>query len=52
MYEAKVKAKVNKFTNHEVRVVSRWEPTRQRRSRCGYQWGKLSTCQEAGLATR
>ncbi len=27
--------------NREVQVISRWEPTRQCCSSCGYRWGKL-----------
>ncbi|NEO88635.1 MAG: IS200/IS605 family element transposase accessory protein TnpB [Spirulina sp. SIO3F2] len=33
-------AKANKF-NREVQVISRWEPTSQCCSSCGYRWGKL-----------
>lgn len=33
-------AKASQF-NREVRVISRWEPTSQCCSSCGYRWGKL-----------
>lgn len=33
-------AKSEKF-NREFRVISRWEPTSQTCSECGYKWGKL-----------
>jgi len=34
-------AKANLIQDREVRVISRWEPTSQVCSCCGYRWGKL-----------
>jgi len=34
-------AKATLIQNREVRVISRWEPTSQVCSCCGYRWGKL-----------
>lgn len=34
-------AKANMIADREVRTISRWEPTSQICSCCGYQWGKL-----------
>lgn len=34
-------AKANMIHDREVRVISRWEPTSQLCSCCGYRWGKL-----------
>lgn len=34
-------AKANMINDREVRTISRWEPTSQRCSCCGYRWGKL-----------
>lgn len=34
-------AKGNMIADREVRTISRWEPTSQICSCCGYQWGKL-----------
>lgn len=34
-------AKANMINDREVRVISRWEPTSQLCSCCGYRWGKL-----------
>jgi len=34
-------AKANMINDREVRVISRWEPTSQICSDCGYRWGKL-----------
>ncbi len=34
-------AKANMINDREVRTISRWEPTSQLCSCCGYRWGKL-----------
>jgi putative transposase len=34
-------AKANMINDREVRIISRWEPTSQLCSDCGYRWGKL-----------
>ncbi|MGQ9870418.1 RNA-guided endonuclease InsQ/TnpB family protein [Leptodesmis sp.] len=34
-------AKSNMIHDREVRTISRWEPTSQICSCCGYRWGKL-----------
>ena len=34
-------AKANMINDREVRTISRWEPTSQKCSDCGYRWGKL-----------
>ena len=34
-------AKSNMVENREVHVISRWEPTSQLCSDCGYKWGKI-----------
>lgn len=34
-------AKANMINDREVRTISRWEPTSQKCSCCGYRWGKL-----------
>lgn len=34
-------AKANLINDREVRTISRWEPTSQTCSCCGYRWGKL-----------
>ncbi|MGB3492200.1 MAG: RNA-guided endonuclease TnpB family protein [Elainellaceae cyanobacterium] len=34
-------AKANMILDREVRIISRWEPTSQLCSCCGYRWGKL-----------
>lgn len=34
-------AKSERIANRETRVISRWEPTSQCCSDCGYHWGKL-----------
>jgi putative transposase len=34
-------AKANLINDREVRTISRWEPTSQKCSCCGYRWGKL-----------
>lgn len=34
-------AKANMINDREVRVISRWEPTSQICSDCGYRWGKI-----------
>jgi putative transposase len=34
-------AKANMINDREVRTISRWEPTSQICSCCGYRWGKL-----------
>lgn len=34
-------AKANMIETREVRVISRWEPTSQRCSDCGFRWGKV-----------
>ncbi|MGB3309115.1 MAG: RNA-guided endonuclease TnpB family protein [Nodosilinea sp.] len=34
-------AKANMIENREVRVISRWEPTSQTCSDCGFRWGKI-----------
>jgi putative transposase len=34
-------AKANMIEDREVRTISRWEPTSQLCSCCGYRWGKL-----------
>ena len=34
-------AKCKQYKNRTVAVISRWEPTSQTCSTCGYRWGKL-----------
>lgn len=34
-------AKANMINDREVKTISRWEPTSQLCSSCGYRWGKL-----------
>lgn len=33
--------KTSQYTDREFRAISRWEPTSQTCSSCGYRWGKL-----------
>ena len=39
-FRSMCEAKANKY-NRDFRVISRWEPTSQFCSECGYRWGKL-----------
>ncbi|KKJ00600.1 transposase, partial [Prochlorothrix hollandica PCC 9006 = CALU 1027] len=35
-------AKANRVNDREVRIISRWEPTSQICSDCGFRWGKVA----------
>lgn len=39
-FRAMCEAKANMVEDREVRVISRWEPTSQTCSDCGFRWGK------------
>jgi len=41
MFRTMCESKAKQYLDREVRVVSRWEPTSQVCSSCGYRWGKL-----------
>ena len=36
-----LESKASRYVDRQVNVISRWEPTSQVCSSCGYQWGKL-----------
>lgn len=41
MFRTMCEAKSNMYTDRELRVINRWQPTSQICSSCGYKWGKL-----------
>jgi putative transposase len=41
MFRTMCEAKANMIEGREVRVISRWEPTSQTCSDCGFRWGKV-----------
>ena len=41
LFRTMCEAKANFFSDREVRVIDRWQPTSQSCSSCGYKWGKL-----------
>ncbi|MEO0768812.1 MAG: transposase [Cyanobacteria bacterium J06634_6] len=41
-FRTMLESKATQYINRSVSVVSRWEPTSQSCSCCGFQWGKLS----------
>lgn len=41
MFRQMCEAKTKKFVNREFSIVSRWEPSSQICSDCGYRWGKI-----------
>jgi putative transposase len=55
-FRALCESKALKYMGREVRVISRWEPTSQTCSDCGFRWGKLDLsvrsirCVSCGIA--
>lgn len=41
MFRTMCEAKAKQYLNREVRIISRWTPTSQVCSSCGFRWGKL-----------
>ena len=41
MFRTMCESKAKQYLNREVRIISRWEPTSQVCSSCGFRWGKL-----------